>query len=62
MEHMFVAIVRKNKEVIKMVTKEDCMERGMVYVEPHPDGKGGYTRGYCRKKKSEKEKHHELNE
>ena len=42
-----------------MVTKEECMERGMVYVEPHPDGKGGYTRGYCRKK-SEKEKHHEL--
>ena len=42
-----------------MVTKAECMERGMVYVEPHPDGKGGYTRGYCRKK-SERERQHEL--
>ena len=42
-----------------MVTKEDCMERGMVYVEPHDNGKGGYTRGYCRKK-SERERLHEM--
>lgn len=42
-----------------MVTEEDCMERGMVYVEPHDNGKGGHTRGYCRKK-SEREKQHEL--
>ena len=42
-----------------MVTEEECMERGMVYVEPHDNGKGGHTRGYCRKK-SERERQHEL--
>ena len=38
-----------------MVTKEECEEMGMIYVEPHDNGKGGHTRGYCRKR-SEKEK------
>ena len=43
-----------------MVTKAECMERGMVYVEPHPNGKGSYTKAYCRKKVKHEEKFEEL--
>ena len=32
-----------------MTTKEECEELGMEFVEGHANGKGGYTRAYCRK-------------
>ena len=32
-----------------MVTKEECESKGMIFVPAHKDGKGGWTRAYCRK-------------
>lgn len=32
-----------------MVTKEECESKGKIFVPAHKDGKGGWTRAYCRK-------------
>ena len=34
-----------------MVTKEDCEMMGKDFVPSHEDGKGGYTKAYCRKRR-----------
>lgn len=31
-----------------MVTKEECEAMGKTFVKPHKNGKGGWTKGYCR--------------
>lgn len=31
-----------------MVSKEECESLGMIFVASHSDGKGGWTRAYCR--------------
>ena len=31
-----------------MVTKEECKSLGMIFVKSHKDGKGSWTKAYCR--------------
>ena len=31
-----------------MVSREECESLGMIFVASHADGKGGWTRAYCR--------------
>lgn len=33
-----------------MVSKEECEREGKMFVQSHDDGKGGWTRAYCREK------------